>query len=78
MAAAKTGYLQSRQVSRAQDNELTARLNTYLFLDRTLRWDGDLEDKIKALTPEQINAAMRRHINPTKISIFKAGDFKKQ
>jgi len=78
VAAAKTGYLQSRQVSRAQDNELTARLNSYLFLDRTLRWDGDLEDKIKALTPEQINAAMRRHINPTKISIFKAGDFKKQ
>jgi zinc protease len=77
VAAAKTGYLQSRQVSRAQDNELAGRLNTYLFLDRTLKWDADVEGKIKALTPEQINAAMRRHMNPAKISIIKAGDFKK-
>jgi zinc protease len=77
VAAAKTGYLQSRQVSRAQDNELATRLNTYLFLDRTLRWDADLEAKIKALTPQQINDAMRRHITPAKISIVKAGDFKK-
>ena len=77
VAAAKTGYLQSRQVSRAQDNELAGRLNTYLFLDRTLKWDADVEAKIKALTPEQINAAMRRHMDPAKISIIKAGDFKK-
>ena len=64
VAAAKTGYLQSRQVSRAQDNELAGRLNNYLFLDRTLKWDADARsNKIKALTPEQINAAMRRHIN---------------
>ncbi len=33
--AAKSGYLQSRQVSRAQDNELLNRSNTYLFLGRT-------------------------------------------
>jgi zinc protease len=77
VASAKTGYLQSRQVSRAQDNELAGRLNQYLFLDRTLRWDADLEAKIKALTPDQINGAMRRHIDPAKITIMKAGDFKK-
>jgi zinc protease len=75
--AAKSGYLQSRQVSRAQDNELASRLNNYLFLGRTLQWDADLEAKIKALTPEQINAAMRRYIDPTKITIVKAGDFEK-
>jgi zinc protease len=77
VAAAKTGYLQSRQVSRAQDNELAGRLNTFLFIDRTLHWDAELERKINALTPEQINAAMRRHITPAKLSIVKAGDFKK-
>jgi zinc protease len=75
--AAKSGYLQSRQVSRAQDNELAGRLNNYLFLGRTLQWDADLEAKIKALTPEQINTAMRRHINPDKITIIKSGDFAK-
>lgn len=75
--AAKSGYLQSRQVSRAQDNELASRLNTYLFFGRTLQWDADLDAKLKALTPEQIVAAMRRHIDPSKITIIKAGDFAK-
>jgi zinc protease len=75
VAAAKSGYLQSRQVSRAQDNELAGRLNSFLFLDRTLQWDAELENKIKALTPEQINTAMRRHIDPKRITIMKAGDF---
>jgi len=75
--AAKSGYLQSREVSRAQDAELLSRSNTYLFLGRTWQWDADFEAKIKALTPEQINAAMRRHVDPAKISIFKAGDFAK-
>jgi zinc protease len=76
--AAKSGYLQSRQVSRAQDNELAARLNNYLFIGRTLTYDADLDAKLKALTPEQIVAAMRRYIDPAKITIIKAGDFAKK
>jgi zinc protease len=77
VAAAKSGYLQSRQVSRAQDNELAGRLNNYLFFGRTLAWDEDLEKKIAALTPDQINAAMRRYIDPSKLIIIKSGDFAK-
>jgi zinc protease len=76
--AAKSGYLQSRQVSRAQDNELASRLNNYLFIGRTLAFDADLDAKLQALTPEQIIAAMRRHFDPTKITIVKAGDFGKK
>jgi zinc protease len=76
--AAKTGFLQSREVSRAQDNELLGRSNTYLFLGRTWQWDADYEAKIRALTPEQINAAIRRNFDPAKISIFKSGDFAKK
>ncbi|MFN2516573.1 MAG: hypothetical protein ABR556_10215, partial [Pyrinomonadaceae bacterium] len=59
------------------DNELASRLNSYLFLGRTLLWDADLDTKLRALTPEQINAAMARHIDPSKITIIKAGDFAK-
>ena len=75
--AAKSGYLQSRQVSRAQDNELLNRSNTYLFVGRTWQWDADFEAKIKALTPDQINAAMRKYVDPAKLVIYKAGDFAK-
>jgi len=75
--AAKKGYLQSRQVSRAQDAELARRLTQYRYLNRTLAWDADLEKKVAALTPEQITAAMRRYIDPAKMTIIKAGDFAK-
>lgn len=77
LAAAKKGWLQSRQVSRAQDNELAGRLRGYTFLNRTLAWDADLEKKVEALTPEQVLTALRKHIDPAKISIIKAGDFAK-
>jgi zinc protease len=40
-------------------------------------WDADFEKKMESLTPEQVNAAMKKHIDPAKISIIKAGDFAK-
>jgi zinc protease len=42
-----------------------------------MAWDADLEKRITALTPEQIVAALRRHIDPAKITVIKAGDFAK-
>ena len=75
--AAKSGWLQGRQLSRAQDRELSSRLNNYLFLNRTIAWDADLESKVRALTADQINAAMRKYIAPDSITIIKAGDFAK-
>ncbi len=75
--SARGGYLQSRQVSRAQDPELSGKLAEYRFLDRTLAWDAAFEAKIRALTPEQIGAALRKHLDPARLSTFKAGDFAK-
>jgi zinc protease len=75
VAEAKKGWLQGRQVSRAQDAALAGVLSSYLFVNRTLAWDADLEKKVSALTTQQINEAMRRHIDPSKITIVKAGDF---
>jgi zinc protease len=74
---AKSGWLQSSQVSRAQDNELANALSDSLYLNRTLAWDAEMEKKVEALTSEQIHAAMRKHIDPAKITIIKAGDFAK-
>ena len=74
---AKSGYLQSRQVSRAQDASLARTLAQDLFIKRTLEWDAAIEKKIAALTPGEIVEAMRRRIDPSKITIVKAGDFAK-
>lgn len=75
IAAAKSGWSQSRTVSRAQDAGLSGTLNYYLFINRDLRWDEAFEQKVMELTPEQINAAMKKHISLEKINIIKAGDF---
>ncbi len=78
LKAAKSGWLQSRSVSRSQDNELSSRLNNYLYYDRTLAFDAEFDKKVEALTTEQVNTTMKKLIDPKKISIVKAGDFDKK
>ena len=75
---AKSGWLQSRNVSRSQDRELVGRLSTYLFLDRTLEWDADFEKRLGALTVSDVNAAVKRWIQPDNLTIVEAGDFDKK
>ena len=75
--AARAGWLQSQQVTRAQDNSLAGRLNTLNFVGRTVAWDGDFEKRVAALTPADIRAALTKHIDPERISFVKAGDFAK-
>ncbi len=77
LKTAKSGYLQSRQVTRAQDAALSGSLNNNLYLKRTLAWDEDFEKKIQALTPAQIKAAFNKHIDYNKMVIVKAGEFSK-
>jgi zinc protease len=72
---AKKAYLQARMVSRSQDAALLALLAQHEERGRTMQWDQQLEEKIRALTVGQINAAFRRHVDAAAISIVKAGDF---
>ncbi len=78
VAKDKAGYLQSRQLSRAQDEELASSLANALFAGRTLTYDAQLEQKIAALSPQEIVAALRRRLDWNKMSVVKAGDFAKK
>lgn len=75
--AVRVGYLQQRGQARANDNQLVNTLLANRFNGRTMSWDEQLEAKIKTLTPDQINAAMKKYIDPKQIVIFRAGDFAK-
>lgn len=75
--AAKKGLLQSRQVARNQDGAIAGRLLAYLELDRTFAWDLQLEKRIADLKPEQVLETLRRHIDPKKLSVVRAGSFGK-
>jgi zinc protease len=74
----KKALLEARRMGRTQDRALANRLGSYLFAKRTFAWDIEFEQKIAALTPAQVNAALRRHIDPAKLSIIAAGDFGKK
>jgi zinc protease len=43
---------------------------------RTLQWDEQVEQKIQGLTAEKLTAVFRAHIDPSALSVVKAGDFK--
>ncbi len=72
----KKALLEARRMARTQDRALVSRLGTYLFARRTFAWDIDFESKIASLTPQQVNAALKRHLDPARLSVVAAGDFK--
>jgi len=76
--AGKQALLEARRMARTQDRSLASRLGSYLFMKRTFDWDVEFEAKITALTPAQVNAAVNKHLDPAKLSIVSAGDFKKK
>ncbi len=73
--AAKSGWLQSQTVRRAQDGTLSGMLVENLYLDRKMDWTAELEEKIQNLKPEEIQAVMKKHIQLDKMIFVKAGDF---
>ncbi|HET7672086.1 MAG TPA: pitrilysin family protein [Burkholderiales bacterium] len=75
--AGKKGLLEARRLARTQDRSLANRIAAYLFLKRTFAWDIELESKIAALTPAEVHAALKKYIDPAKVSLVTAGDFKK-
>ena len=75
--AGKRSVLEARRLVRSHDRALASRLGHYLFVKRTFAWDAEFEARIAALTPQQVNAALRRHIDPARLSVVVAGDLKK-
>jgi len=73
---AKQGYLQSQKVRRTSDAGLSATLAELSYKGRTMKFIADLEQKINNLTPDQVAAAVRKHLHPQDLIIVKAGDFK--
>ena len=77
LKAAKSGWLQAQQMSRAQDPELAARLAGNLFDGRTMAFQADLERRVLALTNSEIQAALKKILEPARFVIVKAGAFAK-
>ena len=70
-------FLQRRSMARANDLMLAGQLANGLFLGRTMAFDGEIEKKIGALTAAEVNVALRRTLDPSKMTVVMAGDFAK-
>jgi zinc protease len=77
VAAAKKAWLQERGMGRSEDGALVGLFAARQRFDRTLKFDESLEARVSALTPDQISAAFRKHVDPANLIFVKAGDFKK-
>jgi zinc protease len=75
---AKTAYLKQLKGRRANEAQLAQLLGNALFIGRTFAFDAEQEQKVGALTPEAVNTALRKHLEPKKLVIVEAGDFKKK
>ena len=77
VAAAKSGLLQKRVQTRAQDGAVAGGWVHYLHHGRTFEYSKEFEARIRSATPAEILAALRKHLDPAKVSFVKAGDFAK-
>jgi zinc protease len=77
LAGAKSGLLQQRMQNRSEDPVLAAGWTSYLYRGKTYEWSRQFEQKLAAVTLAQLNAAFRKAIDPSKLSVVMAGDQQK-
>ena len=77
VASAKKTYLEERALARSQDAGLVRTLAQNAQFGWTMQREAEQEQKIAALTVAELNAAVKKYMDPAAISYFKAGDFAK-
>jgi zinc protease len=78
LAEAKKSYAKVWEGRIAEDEFVLGELNQGLFLGRTLAYWGDLNGKIEKLTAADVNAAVKKFIDPAKLAKVRAGDLAKK
>lgn len=73
--AARQGWLETRQLNRAQDGTVAGGIGQNIYFSRTYGFEQELEDRVRSLTLEEVNQAIRDRLDLSKLTIVKAGDF---
>jgi zinc protease len=77
LSDAQKAYLEAQKVGRAGDAAIAGQIVSNLRLGRTFAHAREQEQRIAALTPEDVKAAFRKYIDANNLVIIRAGDFKK-
>jgi zinc protease len=76
LAEGRQGLVSFRRLSRAQDPGLASSLAGNLKLNRSFAVSQKVDDQLTALTLDQVNTAMRKHLKPEQFVFGFGGDFK--
>jgi zinc protease len=75
LADAKSGLLQSWQISRTQDPSLASQLALQMKIGRTMAYVEARETKLRDLTRDRVDEALRHYLDPAHLVQIYAGDF---
>ncbi|MFM8899803.1 MAG: M16 family metallopeptidase [Burkholderiales bacterium] len=76
LRAGQTGLLNFRRLSRAQDDNLAGAWVNNLYMKRNFSRSAEVDRALSALTVEQVNAVLRKYIQPAGFVVGFGGDFK--
>ena len=74
---AKESFLTNRQGGRSRDGRLAGELLQNLRTGRTMDFQKASDEKISILSKEQVDAVLKKVIDPERLLIVTAGDFSK-
>ena len=77
LAEAKRGLIEYRAVNRAQDGTLAGSWINFMESGRDWSFSKDMEVAIEKLTVKDVNAAIRRIADPSKMTFVLAADLAK-
>ncbi|HOX47119.1 MAG TPA: pitrilysin family protein [Myxococcota bacterium] len=70
----REGLLKEREQTRAMDDALARDLVGQLELGRTMAFEAAIDARLAALGLEEIAAALKKYVDPGRLSVLKAGD----
>src|SRR5690606_3835581 len=76
--SALQSWLQQRKIYLGNNNYLVRMLYSYMYDKKDLNFYTDIETKAKALKVTEINAALKKYLDASKLVLIYAGDFKKK
>ncbi len=74
---AKNAYLEAQKVARTADAGIAGQIVANIDMGRTFAHVSELEKRTREVTPDDVKAAFRKYVDPKKLVIVRAGDFKK-
>jgi zinc protease len=77
VADAKHAFVEAQKVSRTGDAAIAGQIVSNLNTDRTFAFAADQETAMLALTPAKVADAFRKHVDPNRLVVIRAGDFQK-